>query len=1148
MIKANQICNDYLAADTEGPADLSQRIQSLDVTESFLVKAPAGSGKTELLSQRYLALLSIVREPEEALAITFTNKAGTEMRARIINALHRADSQPEPEASHDKLTWRLAKNALSHSKAQGWDVLNNPNRLRIKTIDAFYSSLARRSPVSSLVGKGMQVTDDYRLCYVNAAREMLGELESDAAWTTSLEAVLTHVDNRFDRAEDLLISLLEKREHWLPVVLSARDTEDLRDRLEQTLRIIAAEIITEVRGDIEAHTGSIVDLASFAVQHFDLIKCPELLPLKKIAQDGALPGEEASDIRAWGALSAFFLTKGGALRKSSSAAIGFPAPSGVKDKEQKALYTQKKKAFKEFMELLSSDPSALQSLSRLSTLPPTTYEDGEWDILENLLMLLPILAAKLLIVFQRENAVDHSEIASGALRVLGEPAAPTDLALILDAQLKHILIDEFQDTNNLQMSGLELITAGWEVDDGRTLFLVGDAQQSIYGFRGSNVGLFLEVTSKGVGSLPITPVELTVNFRSQKGIVDWVNESFNVVFPKGQNTNLGAIPYSPSVSHLPMLIGETAVKVVGFAGELDDTRYAEGKWLASTIRDIRDNNNSASMAILVRNRSHLESTVSALQEMQIPYQAIEIDPLKDRDAIRDLSSLTRALCHLGDRIAWLALLRSPLCGLELSEIEVLVSSNPNALVWECINDAEAICRLRDDSIIRVHHLSGVLKESMRWRERKQLTTIIEGAWLALYGPSSIEQEMDLENVEAFFHVLKRFSYTAFNIELFESALDGLYAKPNTTGDNLLQVMTLHKSKGLQFDHVFIPGCERQSRANETRLLAWDRFTTRAGKELPLLSSSPEIGGGSNALYAFINKQESMRTELERDRILYVGCTRAIKHLYLTCSLACNDGNDILPPSKSSFMGALWPGVESQVEVIAADEKCSKYAKAFKPTASLAVKLDLRGSLPNLPSENLLSEYRGRMATNNASLPDLAWKVDYSRHVGTLFHRILRRVCLDGAEHWNEPAIDCRKEVWRHQLLQLGVPAHLCPAAINAMVGWLTKTLHDSKGQWLLSNRHAESACELPVSSTMGGELKRYVIDRTFIDNGTRWIIDYKSSSPAKDESAIEFDSRMVREHRGQLSEYRELLSSLGTEPVKCAIYLVSVQSFVEIEF
>ena len=124
------------------PTDLNQRLLARDPSRSFVVSAPAGSGKTGLLTQRVLRLLTTVDHPEEVLCITFTRKAAGEMATRIQQALENAHRNPRPDNDYEAETWDLASQVLQHDQQQGWNLLQTPGRLRIQTIDGFCRYIA----------------------------------------------------------------------------------------------------------------------------------------------------------------------------------------------------------------------------------------------------------------------------------------------------------------------------------------------------------------------------------------------------------------------------------------------------------------------------------------------------------------------------------------------------------------------------------------------------------------------------------------------------------------------------------------------------------------------------------------------------------------------------------------------------------------------------------------------------------------------------------------------------------------------------------------------------------------------------------------------------------------------------------------------
>src|SRR5439155_1030866 len=138
-------------SDSRTTSDDDARAAALDVSRSFIVEAPAGSGKTELLLQRFLALLARVERPEAIIGMTFTRKAAGEIRDRILVALRGAEDE-SPAEPHLALTWRLARAALQHDAALGWNLIAHPARLQVHTIDALCLALARQAPLTVKLG------------------------------------------------------------------------------------------------------------------------------------------------------------------------------------------------------------------------------------------------------------------------------------------------------------------------------------------------------------------------------------------------------------------------------------------------------------------------------------------------------------------------------------------------------------------------------------------------------------------------------------------------------------------------------------------------------------------------------------------------------------------------------------------------------------------------------------------------------------------------------------------------------------------------------------------------------------------------------------------------------------------------------------
>lgn len=1143
------------------PPDLEARRIALDPRGSFAVSAPAGSGKTGLLTQRVLTLLARCQEPEEVLAITFTRKAAGEMQDRILQALWQAHEEPEPDSPHARLTWQLAREVLKRDGERQWQLLFSPQRLRILTIDSLCRAITRQLPLASQVGAQPDTLEDAEPAYRLAVRALLAILEQEHPLKDDLIQLLRHLDNNLHTVENLLVALLARREQWLAMLFQAR-SEDARAYLESVLARVSAEHLQQLT---DALTLAASDLCLAADQAASNLaeEAPDN-PIASLKGIAALPECRAEALPQWCALANLLLTNEGQWRKSLNKNQGCPAgATGKALKEQFAAV---------IAQLQEQAPESMELLHGVRQLPPDHYGDSQWRLLESLTQLLPYLAAQLKLVFRELGATDYSEIAQAANLALGSEDDPSDIALKLDYRIQHILVDEFQDTSSPQLALLEKLTAGWQPDDGRTLFIVGDGMQSCYSFRDANVGLFLDARQQGIGTVPLQALDLNVNFRSQAGIVQWVNDTFQPAFPQRDDIGRGAVAYAPSVAFNQPL-GEPAVSVYGCVYQDQDdaseyrhpdaspnkdlARLREAESVASLVQQALTEQPDETVAVLVRSRPHLQLILPALARAGLRWQATDIDSLASRMAIMDLMSLTRALLNPDDRIAWLSILRAPWCGLDLHDLHCLVTTelpelNPTArgwpVIWQQVRQWRHIPGLSEAGGHALQRLLGVLEPTWRERQRKPLRQWLEGVWLGLGGPATLLEPGDLDNIPSYFDLLEKHQQGGGLRDWgeFERALQRLYAAPRADADPRLQVMTLHKSKGLEFDTVIIPGLDRTPANEDQALLLWQEHLSESGERELLLSPLAATGQEQDALYRFIRQEAERRRRHEATRLLYVGCTRAVKRLHLLASLKANTkSGEVEKPAARTLLSCIWPQVETHLLPPPSSPVDAGTPSALEspPEQKHILRLPPQWRAPRPEGTALLAAYRGHEYDDEDNRPEPETRAArLARHTGTVLHNQLQRLTEAGIRQWSDTWADQQVPFWVMQLRALGWQGESLQAAISNIRLGLQRTLEDSDGQWLLDPSHEHSQCELALHHWSDKGARESVIDRTFVVDGVRWIIDYKSSTPAAGQNLEQFLAQEVDQYRGQLQRYCAAFQALGETRIVAALYFPLLDS------
>jgi ATP-dependent exoDNAse (exonuclease V) beta subunit len=1134
-----------------GLADGDARAAALDPARSFIVQAPAGSGKTSLLVNRFLRLLATVDEPEAILAITFTRKAAEEMRGRIATALRDAEAGTEPASEAAAITRRVAEAALARDRERGWQLARHPNRLRVQTIDSFCHSLASQLPVLSRFGSPPAVTEAAAPLYRQAARATLDLVEDgDAERAERVAALVRHLDNNWGRAEELLADLLAHREEWLgPLVEHRHAPGEARAVLEGALARAVSETLSAVKSAFPADALE-RGLAAGAFAAERLAEAGKDSPVRQLAGLGLPPGTDPADLPAWRGLAALLLTGKGEWRKQVTKGEGFPTPKDA-PQGQGSAYEQAKADITQLLAELGEDEALAQHLAAVTRLPDPAYTDAQWQVLDALIEVLPLAAAQLELAAGERGEIDFTGIGIAARDALGEPEAPTDLALVLDQRLSHLLVDEFQDTSNLQMAILRRLTAGWSPGDGRSLFLVGDPMQSIYRFRDAEVGLFLRARSHGIGEVRPEPLELTVNFRSDPAVVDAVNDAFPAVLPAAEDVAAGAVPFAPADAfHAPAATARVAGHPVLYPKESGDTEAnreaedaalaAEADTVAGLVADAVAEDPGGSVAVLVRARGHLDRILPALHAAGIGYQAVEIEPLAQRPVIQDLLALTRALLHPADRANWLAVLRAPWCGLTLADLHHLAdTAAPMPLR---LADDAAVANLSADGRARLERVRPVLRQAVAEHRRGGLRRQVEHVWRSLDGPATVERETDLEDAREYLDLLESLEAGGDlpEPEQLEERMARLYARPEG-GTGHVQVLSIHKAKGLEFDTVILPGLGRQLQGGEGgKLLRHLERPTAAGPDF-LLAPVHATGSENDPIYDYLGAIETERDRNERARLLYVATTRARRRLHLVGHCPWKPEKDELAPPGGSLLKMLWPMVEADFEAARkrGDTEPAP-ARAPAPAAAGIRRLPADRALPPAPGGFGPARPDSGEAAEPAgagAAPESYRRDDTSaRHTGTLIHRMLRVIARQGPSAW-DGEVAGQHHRFAEELAALGVAGNEQEAAAERVVATLATTLADATGRWLLDPGHAEARCEYPVSGLVGGRLVDGVIDRTFIDaDGIRWIVDYKTGGPEAGEDPAAFLDRQQALHRDQLARYAELMAAMDPRSIRLALY------------
>lgn len=858
-----------------------QEYAAAKLDSHLAVTAGPGSGKTRVLVSRYLNILSDdLARVENIVAITFTNKASNEMRDRLRREIDRVIDTSR--GTRFEAYWRETKRKLDGAV--------------ITTIHGFCSRLLRENPVEAVVDPQFSTLDEYTSSVLldasaqAAITDLINHDDPHGAWLVAAYGRSTLVDHLirvYNTLRGLGIDIASAEANTLDNLGTSESYRDALDSLTKTIDRVH---------DLLAGLGSGTSQANARRKVDDFLAVWDVLRPTLEAE----PSPDRVQVFAAG------------VRTLQGA-----APSRTIAKPLKAWVEDVKAAIGDKAE--RSKPGVL--------------EHAFFDVLarpysETVFTTLKALDGLYTHEKRATSALDYEDL---QLKVRALLADHPRVATRIRTRYRYFLVDEFQDTNLLQRQIIEAIALG---EPEANLFVVGDPKQSIYGFRGAEVEVFAQ-TIQSLASRSGEEVPLSVNFRSDPKLVSFFNELFgklmapSAVADAAEDQALGFVKYEAGSPHRSSFAESPAIEfLVDLPIANDDTeekpkdldentpREREAERLAARLRELVEVQTATvldrstktetvegrparwgDVAILLRAMTDVKVYERALRKAGIPYYVVAGKGFYDRPETRDLLNLLEFLDNRQDELALAASLRSPLFGisdetllaLRLDRLSPETGANrsPRQTLWQSIECHETNEFVPEDQHEALDEAVAVLSRLIALRNRLPISRLLDEALrLTNYATTAAAADdgaQRLSNLDKLVSIARQFERGAMRllrdfIEYLRDfrRLEAREAEANLrTNENAVAILTIHKSKGLEFPIVVLPDLQRKLAAVRTDVLV-DRHFGVAFRV-------PDGTGGlaSTSLFARAVDRRERRDYFESIRLLYVAATRAQDRLILS---------------------------------------------------------------------------------------------------------------------------------------------------------------------------------------------------------------------------------------------------------------------------
>lgn len=1121
---------------TETILDWKERKAALNPFHSVHVESPAGSGKTGLLIERFLVLLNKVDHPSQILAMTFTRKAAAEMKNRILWIFNAACLNNKGENDYINSLIKLAGSVLEKYQGDRREMLLSGAELQITTIHGLCLRLCQRAPVESGLEPGLKPLEEeeQKEFYKETVRKLIHDLfklPPDTPLRSALESRLLLHNMYMDGFINEMASLISKRDQLIDLfsgIPLKKGKKAFERQLNENIKILVERHLQELL-HIMKETPLAGKWGEFSIYlEKQDAPCSRNFPTQ-------LPGCAWSDLPSWQNVANILLTNKGQVRKRWGPRSG-GLPRG---------FSKTKWAY--LLDHLDDRiaPYLFESLS----LPTSEALPGKDKAVFDLILLVSAALEKYKELCQSRGVIDYVDMELGALRGLGQMQNVTDVLLYWDRAIKHILVDEFQDTSLTQYKILQTLVSGWEEGDGRTLFLVGDPKQSIYRFRKAEVSLFYQAANgidcPGYDPFSLKRIVLKTNFRSSPELIDWVNDTFGQTVMVNPRKEFDDVDFIKAVASS---LSEPSKKLVNLAVFMnkDSTafpRQDEADYLAYRVsRCLKDLSPGETIGILLFTRTHLSTYLEAFRKRKIPLRVKEGLKLAETPEVSHLANLARAIVRPHDDLAWYSAMRSPWITVPIHSIQTLLNSEGHT-VFQKIHSTPT-----GDTFFE--NFKEAMKIARARLARDNLGTVVGKTWEMIGGPEKVASIMGVQGVANCLHFLDKLtrveeSTPEETIEKMEVMLGTLYDPSDpASAESPVQMMTVHGAKGLEFDYCFIPWLDyspKKTGQNEK-----PAYLAHSIGNTSLLVSRPDTRSGErDKVYDLLYKIEQGKTVSEAKRLFYVAVTRAKKAVFL--SAVCGKR----PPSSGPLK---WIMDHFGVHKIEEDLREGEYGGTRieinpYPLSLDKVKRDEPVQIPD-PREFMPESLPYRLVAPSQLAyfePTMLDRV--SEKEGSDIGRIRGKVMHLVLEHMASGIAIPDIHFIKRKLILHGARKKESEKVAEEILEQVHRCQQDPFFTWIMRQDFPWSASEWAVEVRgKPGVIYSGKIDRIIFDGKKYWVIDYKTNRPDIEEDEAVFIERMKREFLAQLKTYVKMVCSIkkcSQKDVISGIYLTALFKWVK---